>query len=62
VHQEIITAYGDELYDAWAAGAPVAPLTTREANITIEDAYHTRMRTVARRVQAGKRVIGRRSV
>ncbi len=31
-----ITAYGDELYEAWLACCPVRPLLEREPDITTE--------------------------
>ena len=58
--QQKITAYGDELYEAWLACCPVRPLLEREPDITIEDAYQIQERFVARRVQAGERIIGKK--
>ena len=55
-----ITAYGDELYEAWLACRPVRPLLEREPDITIEDAYLIQERFVARRVQAGETIIGKK--
>jgi hypothetical protein len=37
--QNKINHYGDELYTALKTLTPVAPLTDRESDITIEDAY-----------------------
>jgi 2-oxopent-4-enoate/cis-2-oxohex-4-enoate hydratase len=43
--------HGDELYDAYNARHPVAPLTDRDApDITIDDAYRIQERFVERRV------------
>ena len=39
-----IEQYGDELYNALVTRTPVAPLTDREAEITIEDAYQIQQR------------------
>lgn len=58
--QEKINAYGDELYDAWLARKPLEPLRLREPGITIEDAYRIQERFVARRVQAGETIIGKK--
>ncbi|TXT29952.1 MAG: 2-keto-4-pentenoate hydratase [Rhodocyclaceae bacterium] len=58
--QQKITAYGDELYEAWLACRPVRPLLEREPGITIEDAYQIQERFVARRVQAGETIIGKK--
>jgi 2-oxopent-4-enoate/cis-2-oxohex-4-enoate hydratase len=55
-----ITAYGDELYASLLSRTPVAPLTEREPDITIEDAYRIQLRMIERRVAAGERVIGKK--
>ena len=57
---ELITALGDELYDALTACHVVEPLTTRHPDITIEDAYRIQQRLNARRVAAGETLIGRK--
>ncbi|MCB9727217.1 MAG: fumarylacetoacetate hydrolase family protein [Deltaproteobacteria bacterium] len=53
-------AYGDELYAALRARAVVEPLTAREPEITIDDAYAISKRLVARRVADGERIIGKK--
>ena len=58
--QQKINAYGDELYAAWLARRPLEPLRLREPGITIEDAYQIQERFVARRVQAGETIIGKK--
>ena len=55
-----IRHYGDELYDAWRARRPVAPLREREPGITIADAYQIQERFVARRVAAGETIVGKK--
>ena len=40
MNTERIHALGDELHAALRAGTVLAPLTEREAAITIDDAYH----------------------
>ncbi len=57
---EKIFQYGDELYEALMARRSVAPLTSREAEITIEDAYRIQQRMVARRIEKGERVVGKK--
>jgi 2-keto-4-pentenoate hydratase len=47
-----------ELYDAYASGVPVEPLSARHAGMTIEDSYDIQLRQVAERLAAGRRVIG----
>ena len=55
-----IQHYGDELYQALLTRTPVAPLTEREAGITIEDAYAIQLRMIQRRVDAGETIIGKK--
>jgi 2-oxopent-4-enoate/cis-2-oxohex-4-enoate hydratase len=52
--------YGDELYQALVDRKTVAPLTSREAGITIEDAYHIQQRMIARRISAGESIVGKK--
>ena len=60
MNEDKIKQYGDELYEAWLARKPVAPLREREPGITIEDAYQIQERFVARRVAAGEKIIGKK--
>lgn len=56
-----IEKYADALYRALRQVTPVEPLTDREPDMTIEDAYQVQLRIIARRVeQDGERVIGRK--
>lgn len=55
-----IERYGDELYDALVARSPVAPLTEREAGITIDDAYRIQLRMIDRRLANGETVVGKK--
>ncbi len=55
-----INALGDELYDALTHRRMVEPLTERESDISIEDAYHISLRMVNRRVEAGESIIGKK--
>lgn len=57
---ELITALGDELYDALTGCHVVDPLSSRYPEITIEDAYRIQQRLIARRVQAGEKVVGKK--
>ncbi len=59
--QATIEALGDELYQALRSCTTLPPLTTREPDITIEDAYHISQRMVRRRVETdGERIIGKK--
>lgn len=56
----LITQLGDELYTALTSRTVVDPLTNRHAGITIEDAYHIQQRMLARRLDAGERIVGKK--
>ena len=58
--QQQITQLGDELYEALTAGKTVGPLTSRGFDITIEDAYHIQQRMLARRIEKGEKVVGKK--
>lgn len=60
MNEQLIHALGDELYDALKACRVVDPLTTRHADITIEDAYRIQQRLNARRVEAGETIVGKK--
>ncbi len=52
---------GDELYSALRSQTTLAPLTEREPDITIEDAYHISLRMVSRRVELdGEKIVGKK--
>lgn len=59
--QEKIDRLGDELYHALRSVSSVAPLTDRESDIQIEDAYHISQRMVSRRVELdGEKIVGKK--
>lgn len=55
-----ILAYGDELYEAFKSRTRIPHFVPREPGITIEDAYRIQQRYVARRLQAGETVVGKK--
>lgn len=57
---DLIQSLGDELYDALTHCRVVEPLTSRHADITIDDAYAIQQRLNARRLQAGERIVGKK--
>ena len=57
---KLIKQYGDELYHAMQSKQAVAPLTARESDISIEDAYHISLQILNRRIDAGAQVIGKK--
>jgi 2-oxopent-4-enoate/cis-2-oxohex-4-enoate hydratase len=58
--KEKIRHLGDELFEAWSKVRSLDPLTDREADITIDDAYEIQLQTIARRVAAGERIVGKK--
>jgi 2-oxopent-4-enoate/cis-2-oxohex-4-enoate hydratase len=52
--------YGDELYQALVNREAVDPLTDREPEITIQDAYRIQQRMIQRRVDAGETIVGKK--
>jgi 2-oxopent-4-enoate/cis-2-oxohex-4-enoate hydratase len=58
---ELVNEYGDELYDALRARRTVEPLTNREPDITIDDAYRISRRLLDRRLGSGEKVIGKKT-
>lgn len=60
MEQTRITALGDELYAALRERRTVEPLTEREPEITIDDAYHISLRMLERRLADGERVVGKK--
>ena len=60
LNKDSIRRYGDELYEALRSRSTVAPLTEREPEITIEDAYHVSLQMLERRKADGERVIGKK--
>lgn len=57
---DLIQSLGDELYDALTQCRVVEPLTSRHADITVDDAYAIQQRLNARRLQAGERIVGKK--
>jgi 2-oxopent-4-enoate/cis-2-oxohex-4-enoate hydratase len=57
---EQITQLGDELYAALKACQTLEPLTSRHADISIDDAYAIQQRMLKRRLDAGERVVGKK--
>src|SRR5262245_37228348 len=55
-----LNAYGDELYTALRSRITVRPLSEREPNLTITDAYHISRRLLERRLADGEQVIGKK--
>lgn len=58
--QTRIDHYADELYQALRGATPVAPLTERDPDITIKNAYHISKGMLEHRLADGERVIGKK--
>ena len=56
----LITRLGDELYEALTQRKTVEPLSSRHVDISIEDAYRIQERLIARRMEAGEKVVGKK--
>ena len=55
-----ITRLGDQLFDALTTRVVVDPLTDAHPGMTLEDAYHVQQRLLARRLEGGGKVVGKK--
>ena len=55
-----ILSYGNTLYDCLRKRKTIEPLTEREPDITIEDAYRISLRLLQRRLDDGEVIIGKK--
>lgn len=60
MNEPLIQLLGDELYEALRGCRVVEPLTQRHPDITVEEAYRIQQRLMARRLEAGERIIGKK--
>ncbi|RAS23759.1 2-oxopent-4-enoate/cis-2-oxohex-4-enoate hydratase [Paraburkholderia bryophila] len=51
---------GDTLYRAWLERAPIAPLSARDDGLPLADAYRVQQHFIARRIEAGETVVGKK--
>lgn len=58
--EKTISALGDELYEAWRDARQIAPLSEREPQLGIEQAYQVQLHTIERRIAQGERVVGKK--
>jgi len=56
-----VREYGYELYAALRAQTTIAPLTSRESAISIEDAYRISQNLLERRLSDGEKIIGKKA-
>lgn len=57
---EQINQLGDELYEAFVERRTITPFTERDIGITLDDAYQIQQRFIARRLESGERVVGKK--
>jgi 2-oxopent-4-enoate hydratase len=57
---DVIDRFAAELHRAVTERQPIAPLTDREPDLTVADAYAIQTRVIQRRIDGGARVIGRK--
>lgn len=58
---ELTDALARELYQAWKTTAPIAPLTERHPELTIEQAYQIQLQLLQMRIRThGERIIGKK--
>lgn len=60
MNDALINLLGDELYTAAKECRALEPLTSRHADLTIDDAYRIQQCVNARRIEAGERMIGKK--
>jgi len=58
--ESLIRRFGDELYEALAAGRTIPNLRDRAEGMTIVDAYQVQAHMIARRLAAGETVVGKK--
>ena len=56
-----IRSYANELYTALRARKTIEPLTNREPSITIDDAYQISRQLLARRLEDGETLVGKKT-
>ena len=56
----LISALGDELFDALNERRPVEPITNRHPGVSLADAYAIQQRVIARRIAAGEKIVGKK--
>lgn len=60
MNDQTIEQLAQELSRAEASRTPIAPLTARHPDLTVEDAYRVQMVNVERRLAAGARIVGKK--
>lgn len=57
---KLIEELGDELYESLVTRKTIQPFSSRYPDMTIEDAYHVQQRMIARRLEQGEKIVGKK--
>lgn len=60
MQQQLLHSLGDELHHALESRLPIEPLSTRYPDISVEQAYLIQTRMIARRLDAGQCIVGKK--
>ena len=60
IHETLLQGISEELYGALRSAEALAPLSERYPQLTIEDAYTIQQCLLARRLQDGERIVGKK--
>jgi 2-oxopent-4-enoate/cis-2-oxohex-4-enoate hydratase len=60
MNPEAIAQYGSELYQALRTRQTVLPLTSREPDIMIDDAYQISLKLLEQRLASGEKIVGKK--
>ena len=55
-----ISQFADELFESLMSRRPMEPLTSREPNLTLDDAYRIQEQVIQRRLALGDRIVGKK--
>lgn len=55
-----ISQLGDELFESLSSRSPIEPLTDREPDLTVEEAYQIQEHLIQRRLALGDRIVGKK--
>ncbi|MES2256994.1 MAG: 2-oxopent-4-enoate hydratase [Pseudomonadota bacterium] len=60
MEQALTNQLGNELYSAFAECRAIVPLSERYPDISIDDGYRIQQRMIARRLEQGERIVGKK--
>jgi 2-keto-4-pentenoate hydratase len=59
-NESISKKYADQLAEVESTKVGMAPITSSEPNLTIQDAYQIQLETISRKVKNGNRIVGKK--